>query len=172
MPIELKIFGYFHAVVGQSALLDWLIIFLGSYSVYFLVLGFILLIFFKKDWRSRLHYSSFTSLAIIVSMGLTKIIQFFFNRPRPFAVLNFNPLIGHEATAALPSGHAAFFFALAFSVFLISKKWGWVYLSAAILMGAARVAAGVHWPLDIAAGFLVAALSFFVVKWLLALRKS
>lgn len=172
MDLELQIFNTLRNLAGQSALLDWLIVFLGSYSVYFLVLGFILLIFFKKDWRSRLYYSSFASLSVIVSMSLAKIIQFFLGRPRPFAVLNFDPLISHAATPALPSGHAAFFFALAFSVFLISKKWGWVYLSAAVLMGVARVVAGVHWPLDIAAGFLVAALSFFVVKWLLALRKS
>ena len=35
-------------------------------------------------------------------------------------------------------------------------------------MGIARVSAGAHWPLDIVSGFFVAAVSVFVIKWLLS----
>ena len=168
MNLELSVFNFIHNLAGQSVVLDWLVIFLGSYLGYFLLAGFVLMLFREKDWRARFYYCAFAVLAVILSRGLlTEIIRFFSDRPRPFAVLSFEPLINHTAAAALPSGHAAFYIALALSVFLISKKWGWVYLFAALITGLARVIAGVHWPLDIAAGALVAALSFFVIKWAL-----
>lgn len=169
MPIEIKIFEFLHSIAGQSALLDWFFIFSAQYLGYFLVLGFLLILFLEKDWRRRLYYASFALLSIVLSRGLlTETIRFFFERSRPFVVLNFEPLVSHAATAALPSGHAAFYFALALSVLMINKKWGLIYLGFASLMGIARVVSGVHWPLDILAGVLVAAVSFFVVKWLLA----
>ncbi len=168
MEIEISLFNALRGLTGQSALLDWLIIFLASYLAPFLILGFLLMLFLEKDWHRRIYYFSFAALAIILSRGIfTEIIRFFFYRPRPFAVLNFEALINHSTAAALPSGHAAFYGALALAVFLISRKWGLVYLFAAALMGVARVAAGVHWPLDIVAGALVALLSVAVVRWIL-----
>ncbi|MBI4094332.1 MAG: phosphatase PAP2 family protein, partial [Candidatus Liptonbacteria bacterium] len=36
-----------------------------------------------------------------------------------------------------------------------NRAWGWWFFALALVNGAARVAAGVHWPLDIAGGAFV-----------------
>lgn len=171
MSPEIRIFESLHAIAGQSKILDWFIIFFGSYLPYFLVLAAIWLILRGQEWRARFYRFAFVALTIILSRGLiTGIIRFFYDRPRPFAVMNFTPLINHEATASFPSGHAVFFFALAFALWMFNRNWGaWFFLSA-LFIGVARVIAGAHWPLDIVAGVLVSLLSVFVVKWLLPPR--
>lgn len=174
MTLETNIFNALHGLAGQSAILDWLIVFFAKYLGFFLIAGAIWLILREKDWRPISRNFAFVALSVILSRGLlTEIIRFFHNRPRPFVAMNFEPLFNHSAIeAALPSGHAAFYFALAFALFLINRRWGWVYLAAASLIGISRVIAGVHWPLDIIAGFLVAALSVFVIKLLLVPSKA
>lgn len=43
-------------------------------------------------------------------------------------------------------------------------------MAAALIIGLARVVAGVHWPLDILTGFLVAFLSVWIAQRLLVRR--
>ena len=58
----------------------------------------------------------------------------------------------------MPSGHATFAGALAMAVFLLKKKLSIIFIIGALLIGLARIIAGVHWPVDIVAGYLVGAL--------------
>ena len=77
----------------------------------------------------------------------------------------------------MPSGHATFFFALAFAIFYFLKydkrnaaakrKWNWLFMGGAVIMGVARVFAGVHWPSDILAGAVIGFLSVFLIKKIL-----
>jgi undecaprenyl-diphosphatase len=103
----------------------------------------------------------------VLSRGVaTEVIRVFWDRPRPFEILPFTPLLAHERGGAFPSGHVAFFAAIVFSSLIVLKKTsrrrgslsfsGAVFLSIVLLNGIARVAAGVHWPSDILGGFVVA----------------
>ncbi len=57
---------------------------------------------------------------------------------------------------SFPSIHAAAALGLASAVLLSRHRlWGAVMLMFALLMAAARVAAGVHWPSDLAGGGLI-----------------
>jgi len=169
MNVELYIFNALHSLVGRFGALDWLVVFTGKYLPYLAAAVVVWLVFQEKNWRDRIYYGSFLVLAAILSRALiTEIIRLFYFRSRPFAEIGFEPLISHAATAGFPSGHAALYFALAFALFFFSRTWGSVFTALALAVGAARVIAGVHWPLDIAAGILVALISVFVVKWLLA----
>lgn len=175
MQTELSIFNRIRSLAGQSAILDWAMVFLGEYLGYFLVV--VVLIFFLKsqeDWRAKFHNFALVVLSVILSRGiLTEVIRFFFRRERPFAVLEIEPLISQAASAALPSGHAAFYFALAFAIWIINKRLGFWLTVGALFIGFGRVVSGVHWPLDILAGALVGLLSVFVVNFLLrSLRGS
>lgn len=169
MNFELQVFNAFHGLAGQSGLLDWLIVFIGKYLPGFLIIGAAAVLFLEKNWRRRLNLLFFAGLSLILSRALlVEILRFFYFRARPFTVLDFQPLIDHAAAPSFPSGHAAFYFALAFAILLFGhKKLGWVFVGAALLVGVARVAAGLHWPTDIAAGAAVALISILVVKWLL-----
>jgi len=105
--------------------------------------------------------------AIVARFGVTELIRFLYPRERPFvangldALINQNPL-----ESSFPSGHATFFMALAVYLILAgNKKLGWFILVSAVAIGLARVAAGVHWPSDVMAGWLIgAAISFVIFK--------
>ncbi|MDO8443184.1 MAG: phosphatase PAP2 family protein [bacterium] len=173
--LDEKIFNFIHQLVGKSRLLDLLAIFFADYSGYILILIALVIIFSAKKYKDRIYNLAFISLILLLSNGIiTQTIRFFFFRERPFAVLNFAPLIEKSSfEAALPSGHASFFFALAFAIFYLGeKRWSLVFLAISLLMGIARVYVGVHWPLDIVSGMLVAFVSAFIVKLLLEPRKQ
>jgi len=166
--IDLQLFTLINGLTGKSRVLDLLGIFLADYLGYFLILIVLYLIFSQEDWRVRWQYLLFTVLTIILSRGLfTELARYFYDLPRPFVVLEITPLISHAATPAFPSGHAAFYFALAIATFyLINRSWGWWLMAAALLMGVARIFVGIHWPLDIIGGLVAALLSISIVKYL------
>lgn len=164
--IDLQLFNLINGLAGKSRVLDLLGIFLADYLGYFLILLALYLIFSRStDWRIRYQSLLFTVLALILARGiLTEIIRFFYNRPRPFAALEITPLLSHEAVASFPSGHAAFYFALALAVFyFLDRSWGWKLIGAAFLIGLARVFVGIHWPLDIVGGLVMALLSVWLI---------
>jgi len=166
------VFKFINGFAGKSQWLDFAGIFFADYFGYLLIAGVAYLIFSAGDWRKKFQNSAFIILSTIISRGIiTEIIRFFYNRPRPFIEFGNLPLIDQANVPALPSGHAAFYFALVIPVFFINKKFGWYGVAGAALMGVARIFVGVHWPLDIVAGALVALLSVFIVHWLLDSRK-
>ena len=72
-----------------------------------------------------------------------------------------------------PSDHAAFFFALALGIFLACRRAGAVALAWTIFVTlASRVAAGMHWPLDIAAGAAIGAAVMLLLQLVFAGRRS
>lgn len=79
-------------------------------------------------------------------------LRLFIHRPRPFSVDPTIFALVEKTSYSFPSGHAAFFFALSTVVFLHNRMWGWWLYGASLLIGIARIAAGVHYPTDILAG--------------------
>ena len=167
--MDLSIFQAIHSLAGRLTILDWLAIFSAKYLGPLLILWVIWLLFKHQE---RFYNYSFAILATLLSRGLiVETIRFFYLRPRPFVVLEFVPLISHDPASSFPSGHAALYFALAGSMWLVNKKYGWWFLSAATLIGLARIVVGVHWPTDIIAGAAIGLLSVCAVHYLLP-RKS
>ena len=87
---------------------------------------------------------------------------------RPIAYnLDLHPLLDLTGYG-FPSSHAAFYSALAVTLFFMNRQAGAFAIFVAIVIGVARVLAGVHSPLDIIGGFilgiLVAVLVDFVVE--------
>lgn len=155
------------ALGGKNALLDGVIIFLAKFLPYLLVTGFFLFIIRHKDWKTRWLIFAEGALAVILSRGIiTETFRFFYLSPRPFEVLNIQPLFTVQSQS-FPSGHASLFFALATSIFYFSRRLGWWYVAFASVNGFARIFAGVHWPSDIIGGAAVGILSSMLVKGLL-----
>ena len=166
-----QIFFFLNSLAGQNRILDYLIIFLAEYFGYFLIAAFLFLIFwkYKKDaWRPLI----FAVFSLLLSASLTQIIRYFYYRPRPFLTDSVTALIDHSSTSSLPSGHSVFFFALAFVVFYLNRRWSWWFLGGAFLMGLARIFAGVHWPLDIIGGAILGFLSVFIIITLFTFRNT
>ncbi len=148
-------------------IVDTIAVIIAQYFPYVVVLGAFLFILREKEWKQQLFRLIFIALSVIAARGVfVEVIRLFYHRPRPFIALEFTPLI--EASGwAFPSGHATFFFALAFAVFYFNKQWGWRFLVFAALIGIARVFVGVHWVSDIIGGIAVGFLGFGVAYFLL-----
>src|SRR3989344_3351084 len=69
-----------------------------------------------------------------------------------------------ETGYAFPSGHATFFMALALSIFFFHKKAGFIFMFFTLIIGLARIIAGVHFPIDILGGFILGALVALLIK--------
>lgn len=168
--MELSIFNAIHDLAGQSRLLDFLGVFFADYSGYVLILAAVVIIAMENDWRKRFLNASLAALSLIISRGLiTEIIRVFYNRPRPFLALGFDPLVAQINHGAFPSGHAAFYFALAGVIWLLDRSWGRRFFFAAFLIGLARIFVGVHWPSDILGGALVGVASVWFARSILKL---
>ena len=161
--IDQNLFEWIFGAVHRSDVLDALGVFFALYFPYILIAAFIILVFGKNDWRMRIFVFGHAVLTVIISRGIiTEGIRFFYSRPRPPEILDIDPLIlksGH----AFPSGHMAFYFALAMVVWYTNRRWGHWYFGLVALMGVARVFVGVHWPLDIVGGMAIAAGSAILI---------
>lgn len=111
--------------------------------------------------RSRALTATLTGL--VARFVLTPAIRFFVPRERPFtAHMDIIKFFNREETPSFPSGHAAFFFAVAWSLWFVDRRWSIAFFVGAILVSLGRVAAGVHYPTDILGGAAVG----FVAAWL------
>ena len=85
MFYDRAVFEAIYSLSRQSKFLDFVGIFLANYVGYFLILAVLVLLFLKKDWRSRFFYLSLIALSVLLSRWvITEIIRFVYNRPPPF----------------------------------------------------------------------------------------
>ena len=114
-------------------------------------------------WHSRHHYSAALLWVSVMGAGLVNsVLKLSFNRPRPDV---FPWRTQHVGLASFPSGHAmtaivvygtlAFLIArLAPTRFLRHLVW-WTAIVVILLIGWSRLYLGVHYPSDVAAGFVL-----------------
>lgn len=166
-----SLFLFIHGFAGRSSLLDSFFVFsaemLGPLMIaLLLLLPFILRIHKKRETRVWVAFIILS--ALVARFGLTEIIRAFYPASRPFVVMpEIVPLTEHPPTNAFPSGHAVFYFALAAGTMLwmseissvgnhrTARTMQTLFLAGALLIGASRIVAGVHWPADVGVGWIV-----------------
>ncbi|OHA80475.1 MAG: hypothetical protein A2675_03955 [Candidatus Yonathbacteria bacterium RIFCSPHIGHO2_01_FULL_51_10] len=151
------LFHALNSLAGVSPVTDAFIIFSAVWLPYVLVVvlgGFLL---FHHDKPSQAARDLFVILAAASCAYLVaRAIKGGFPMPRPFMVLqDVNLLFRPHDMQAFPSSHATFFMALASALFFYHRRIAWFFFVAAVLIGVARVVAGVHWPGDILAGWII-----------------
>jgi membrane-associated phospholipid phosphatase len=169
-----SIFYFFYNLAHQSVILDKVFIFIAVYLPYVVIIaaGVFLLMHhevFKAEnpWQVVLQKKKeilmvfFVSCSSWVAASLLKII---IQLPRPFVALSDVSALIEENGFTFPSGHATFYMALAVAIFLTHKKTGYVFVFLALLIGIARIMVGVHFPVDILAGFVLGAMIAYFVK--------
>lgn len=106
----------------------------------------------KYTWRKVIVIS----LTGVIAWSASAVGKALFLVPRPYIqMLDIEPLFQLGILDSFPSGHATFFAAIAVAVWHYHRRLGFVYVLAAIAIGVSRIIAGVHFPLDILAGFLL-----------------
>jgi undecaprenyl-diphosphatase len=167
-PIDFEIF---HALNATVATRDWLedpvtvgaAVLVPAIAAITFALWFVAQPYGDPRWkRACLSALTSASLALAVNQIVAHVI---WARERPFAA---RPALTHLLAArspdpSFPSDHAAAAFAIAVSIFFVSRRVGAVALAVATLIALSRVLLGVHYPSDVIAGAAVGALSAIVV---------
>ena len=141
--------------------MDLIIIFSAKYLGHILLAVFLIL-FFKNRNKNFLLIPLIS--ALVSRFVFTEIIRFFYFRPRPFVEKGITTLFEHAPTASFPSGHAAFYFALSAGVYSFNKKAGIWFFVVSLVIGLARMFAGLHYLTDILGGLLIGLFSYFLVR--------
>ena len=177
-----KIFYYLNNLSGQSVLFDRVILFLSDNFGYFLIIASFLFLLLHHDvkrqypnnqkrFRQRVKEIIIMLGSTFLAWALVLIVKKMFNNPRPFILYpDIQTLFIYGGEDSFPSGHAAFYGALAVSIFAYHKRVGFVFAVGALLVGLARIIAGVHFPLDILMGFIfgasVSVLVYYTIRTL------
>ena len=148
--------------VSGNATLSFLAVFCAHWLPYLLVAAALAIEcapFFRGEGRRRLQDSArylFELLSTVLAAGLlAELWKLTYPSARPFFDLSFTPLVlVDDPLGAFPSSHASVFAALGMTMYLRNKKTGAWFLAGALVVGLARVAVGIHYPIDILAGFL------------------
>ncbi len=162
--MDINLFYFFNNLAEQSRIFDAIVIFLAGYFQYLLVAIFLMFLFFSgyaKPEKLRIFWVTVISV-IVARFGVTELIRFFYHRSRPFVTYQVHQLLPENGWS-FPSGHSAFFFAMATAIYLYNKKWGVGFFLAAILMNISRIIAGVHYPTDIVGGAIVGMAVAYIV---------
>lgn len=107
--------------------------------------------------RATRRAAAAAGLSAAVALLIAQVVARLVDRPRPFVA---DPsavhLFGHHAAdPGFPSDHATAAFAIGVALVLRQRAWGTVVLVLATVLAAGRVAMGVHYPSDVAAGALL-----------------
>ncbi|OGI72247.1 hypothetical protein A3J61_02045 [Candidatus Nomurabacteria bacterium RIFCSPHIGHO2_02_FULL_38_15] len=175
-----KIFHYLNSFLGQASLFDKLVFFLSDNFGYFLI--FFSFLFLLLNNNSKKFYATQNLRTrqkikeLVILLGSTAVAWLFvlvvkniFVNPRPFLVYpEIQTLFIYGSDDSFPSGHATFYGALAVSIFAYHRRAGIVFAIGAVLIGLARIIAGVHFPLDVLMGFIfggsVSVLVYYTIR--------
>ncbi|OGI95790.1 hypothetical protein A2917_00560 [Candidatus Nomurabacteria bacterium RIFCSPLOWO2_01_FULL_42_17] len=154
------IFYFFYNLAHQSDFFDNLIIFFASYFLYIVIISALLFLFFQKKWREFILVCLSGGAAYI----LAKILKILIHTPRPFDPFPQVQSLFVETGYAFPSGHTMVASAIAFALFFTNKKVGYVFMFFALVIGLARITAGVHFPVDILGGLILGSIVALFMK--------
>ncbi|PCI19581.1 hypothetical protein COB64_03495 [Candidatus Wolfebacteria bacterium] len=171
--MNITLFYFLNDLAFRSPVLDALIIFFATHFGTLLFAGVILFLVVEKYpkehnplriIRLRLNKFAVIFVSVVGSWGVAGLLKEILTVPRPFLFLeNVKLLFEHGGFDSFPSGHATFFAALAMALYYYNKKLGLIFGVSALIIGVSRVIAGVHFPVDIIAGFFIGIVGAWIV---------
>lgn len=170
IELDQQIFLYINGFVGKSAFIDNVArITVNEYFVPTLLSLFLLGLWFywnnskERDINQKSAVISIIAVAL-ASLVIVSLLNYFFDRLRPFEVLDTNLLFYKPTDPSFPSNSTVVAFSLATSVFLANKKVGIVALTLSAFYGLMRIFVGVHFPLDVLTGAIIGIVVVFVLN--------
>jgi undecaprenyl-diphosphatase len=130
------------------------VLFVASFLIWLMFAGLVVLWFI--DGKIKKEQVVHGLLASFIAWTFAEILKRVFMSPRPFDLNGLQTLtLTSPLDPGFPSAHAAVAFALSITIWLHDKKVGALFLILAVLVGWARVAANVHFPIDIIGGTII-----------------
>jgi undecaprenyl-diphosphatase len=150
--------------VTSQAWLSSLVVFIAQSGVVVLPTALVVLWFWPRTDGSALGESIIAGCAAaVLAFGTGLVLERALHRPRPFLELGFTPLFPHADDSSFPSDHTLVGVALVAPLLVRAWRLGCVLTAWAVVIGFARVAAGVHYSSDILASVVLALLIDAVV---------
>jgi undecaprenyl-diphosphatase len=161
--VNYRLFNLINSAAGHWAVLDHLMRFAAVDLVFlvFSIAGAVVLhALLQRRFRAVLCFGATLALAF----ALAQVLAHLSREQRPFQDHQVHELIPHTPGVGMPSDHATAAFAIAFGLMaFLSRRAGIALTPVAVLIGFARVWTGVHYPGDILAAALIAALAAMFV---------
>jgi undecaprenyl-diphosphatase len=152
--------------------MNLLVIFFAKYFIYLILLTLITSFFFMPT-QAKKKIFLLALISLPLSFIVARIASHYYYNIRPFVIGNFVPLISHAADNGFPSDHTLLLATLAAVFFPFAKRASFILWLSAIVVGLARVAAGVHHAFDITGSIAISILITTVVYFFLKrLRKN
>lgn len=127
-------------------------------------------VFWQLPKKQKIELVLFLLVSATITTVLVKLATSLHQDPRPFVRDGVVPYFTSSTDNGFPSDHTAFSAVIAFVVLHYSRKLGLCLAVLALVIGSARVIAGVHHGQDIVGGFLLAAagvtLGWYAQQWL------
>ncbi len=136
-----------------------------------------IILFFGGDRSLKVTFFLLALLIGILDYSNSFGFKHLFDRPRPCNVLpGVHTFGGCPASFSFPSNHAANMFGAAFFLGYAYRRWRWVLMTSALLVGYSRVYVGEHYPLDVVGGLVLGGLGavlFLRIRktWLTRIRQ-
>jgi len=162
MNLDFYLFSQINGLAGHYLWFDRIAVFFAKDFAYIVPIPLVLLLIKDRKKYFKMVVGAFGS-GIIARFGVVELIRFLYPRYRPFVNNHVNLLIGEVHQRSLPSGHAAFFFAVSTFVYYYNKKAGVIFFFFSFLISFFRVYVGIHWPADIFTGAIVGILTSLVL---------
>lgn len=115
--------------------------------------------------KQKIETVIFACIASIIAIVLARVGSSLFYDTRPFVANHVAPLFAHGNDNGFPSDHTLIAALIAATIITVSKKWGTTLLVCAILIGASRVLAHVHSPIDILGSLGMVAIGGALAYW-------
>jgi undecaprenyl-diphosphatase len=143
--------------------MDTLIVYTAKYA-FVISLVIAACVWLRLPSRQKTELLAWGALGGALAYILVKAAGALFYDTRPFVTDHTAPLFAHPADNGFPSDHTALTMFIAICVLRYSRRWGIVLIVISLLIGASRVAAGIHTPLDIL-GAVVIAVAAALITW-------
>lgn len=175
--IDEKVLLWINSLVGKSAALDRIMIWLANDYFILAIISLILLAlwFVGGDMAQRESYHRAIIVAAVSmgsACGFVMAANHLYHHPHPFTEMpqlmdTVNRIFYPTHDPAFPSNTSAVTFAAAASLWQKSRKTGLLILIPAILLPFSKVYAAVYWPSDVVAGAILGILTAYFIKWIM-----
>lgn len=162
MAFNIFLFQSLNGFAADHEILSRLVVFFANDLGFLLIGGLLVYLFTHKDRKKGVRDVVVVITAALIAWGLAHLIKYLYPHARPTMFPGTNALLP-DNDSSFPSGHATFFSALATALYFYHKKLGLLYALGALFIGVARVMAGIHWPIDILAGYVLGGIIGFTI---------